>query len=93
LGATEIKHLAALVSLVAVFCLPLHFHSATASAKVAKECACVQGTRTVVALAPPPPTVIPSIEIQSLAFTAGEKYESLAVSFSSIRAPPALAVL
>jgi hypothetical protein len=91
-AGTEIKRLSALVLLAAIFFLPLHFHSLTAPAKVAKECACLQGTRTVVNLAPPPPTVIPVLEFQPMAFVAGERYERLSVSVSSIRAPPVLAV-
>jgi hypothetical protein len=85
---TGFKRLAALVALVAVFFLPLHFHSLTAPAKVAKECACVQGTRTVMGLAPAPPSVIPVFAFQPIAFAADVKYERLAVSFASIRAPP-----
>jgi hypothetical protein len=92
-GVTEIRRLAALVALVAVFFLPLHFHSLTKSAKVATECACAQGTRTVASLAPAPPTVIAVLEIQPLLFTAGAKYQRLSVSLSSIRAPPVLAVI
>ncbi len=92
-GATEIKRLAAIISLVAVFFLPLHFHSLTAPAKVAKECACVQGTRTVVGLAPAPPTVIPVFAFQPIAFAADVKYERLSVSITSIRAPPVLAAV
>jgi hypothetical protein len=92
-GATEIKRLAAIVALVAVFFLPLHFHALTATAKVAKECACVQGTRTVASLAPAPLSVIPVFAFQPIAFAADVKYERLSVSVTSIRAPPALAVI
>jgi hypothetical protein len=87
-GATEIKRLAAIVSLVAVFFLPLHFHSLTAPPKVTKECACFQGTRTVVGLAPAPPSSVPVFTFQPVPLAADEKYERLSVSFASIRAPP-----
>ncbi|MGH7931167.1 MAG: hypothetical protein ACREQV_25630 [Candidatus Binatia bacterium] len=91
MGGAGLKRLAALVSLIAVFFLPLHFHSLTATAKVAKECACSQGTRTTLSLADPPPSIVPVLEFQSVAFTAGQKYDRLSVSITSIRAPPALA--
>jgi hypothetical protein len=92
MGGTELKRLAALVSLLGVFFLPLHFHSLTAPAKLAKECACVQGTRTVASLAPAPSPLNPVFEFQPIALAAGEKCERISVSTTCIRAPPAPAV-
>ena len=88
IGGAGLKRLAAVVSLIAVFFLPLHFHSLTVTAKVARECACLQGTRTTLSLADSPPSIIPVLEFQPVAFAVGQKYERLSVSFSSIRAPP-----
>ena len=87
------KRLAALVSLLAVFFLPLHFHSLTATAKVAKECACQHGTRPEAGPATAPPTVIPVFDFQLFRFLADEESGRFSIAATSIRAPPALAVL
>ncbi len=91
-SAVEVKRLAALVLLVCIFFLPLHFHSLTASPKVAKECACLQGSRTLASLAQEPVILTPALEFQPIAFGAGENYESLSVPVVCARAPPVLAV-
>ena len=49
--------------LLFVFFLPLHFHFPS-GAKVAKECACVQGTRTQLALVASSTACAPIIAIQ-----------------------------
>jgi len=84
--------LAAVVSLLAVFFLPFHFHSLTATAKVAKECACQHGTRLEAGPAPAPPSVIPVFDFQLVTFVADEESGRLSISSNPIRAPPALAV-
>ena len=91
-GGAKAKRLAAVVSLLAIFLLPLHFHSLTASVKVAKECACMQGAHTKAGLAPASPSVIPVFDFQLFTFLADEESGRLSISSSSIRAPPALAV-
>ncbi len=92
IGATDLKRLAALVSLLGVFFLPLHFHALTASPKLVKECACLQGARTVASLAPASAIFSPVIEFQPITFAAGEKNERFSHSTFCIRAPPVLAV-
>lgn len=92
-GGANAKRLAAVVSLLAVFFLPFHFHSLTATAKVAKECACQHGTRLNASPVPAPPSVIPVFDFQFVTFAADEEWGRLSISSSSIRAPPALAVL
>lgn len=91
-SAVEVKRLAALVLVVCVFFLPLHFHSVTGSPKVAKECACLQGSRTQAHLAQAPVLLTPPIEFQPIAFAADEAYESLSIPVVFARAPPVLAV-
>jgi hypothetical protein len=88
IGATELKRLAALVSLLGVFFLPLHFHSLTAPAKLAKECACIQGTRTQLALIAPPLAHAALVASQPIIVRT-----SIPVSFEwprrlSVRGPP-----
>jgi hypothetical protein len=92
-GATELKRVAALVALLGVLFLPLHFHSLIASPKLGKECVCMQGSRTVAALAPAPVVPTPVLNFQTLAFATGEKYERFSASTVCIRAPPVIAVL
>jgi hypothetical protein len=92
MGGAGLKRLAAVVSLIAVFFLPLHFHPLTVTAKVARECACLQGTRTTLSLADSLPGIVPVLEFQPVALAVGQKYERLFLSITSIRAPPAVAV-
>jgi hypothetical protein len=47
--ALKIRHLLSVATLVFVFFLPLHFHLSPAT-PIAKECSCLHGTRTQLAL-------------------------------------------
>src|SRR2546425_13301883 len=47
--ALKIRHLLSVATLVFVFFLPLHFHLSLTT-PIAKECTCLQGTRTQLAL-------------------------------------------
>ncbi len=71
-----------------VFFLPLHFHAATASAQVTKECACVQGNQTQLGQIEQPLTgveiapsglVLPFVKAQFVTFST---------RFQLSRAPP-----
>jgi hypothetical protein len=92
-GRAKANRFAALASLLAIFLLPLHFHSLAAPAKIAKECACLYGARLEAGPAPAPPSVIPDFDFQLFTFVADEESGRLSASSSSIRAPPALSVL
>jgi hypothetical protein len=73
-----------------VFFLPLHFHPATPTAHVAKECACIHGARTEMGMAP---VVIdwtpPSACFVEEFFQPGLS-SRFVVALQSIRAPPAV---
>jgi len=83
------KRLIALVSLLAVFFLPLHSHAKFGTAQVSKECACVHGSRSE--MGAPPAFVSPAPLFIEFFHESLEplvlSYETL--SFRSIRAPPA----
>jgi hypothetical protein len=89
IGGTALKRLAAVLSLIAVFFLPLHFHSLAAPAKIAKECACAQGTRTKLAPVAPPPAHAPIISARLIIVRTSTPVSVEWPSFVSVRAPPA----
>jgi hypothetical protein len=71
-----------------VFCLPLHAHYSTSEPQVAKECACLHGSRTQMASATDAAEWIPSFPSSSL-FTCEIEIDFSAPETSySIRAPP-----
>ena len=45
-SASRRRRLVGLLLFLTVFFLPLHFHSLTVTAQVAKECGCLYGSRT-----------------------------------------------
>jgi hypothetical protein len=92
-GTGGMKRLAALLALVAVFCLPLHFHSLAAPAQVVKECACVHGMRTLLGPISAAPMIAPVNEVHPFPSTAESPYRHFAPCIASIRAPPTLSVL
>ena len=53
--ALKIRHLLSVATLVFIFFLPLHFHLSLTT-PIAKECSCLQGTRTQLALGGSVPT-------------------------------------
>jgi hypothetical protein len=71
-----------------VFSLPLHFHPVAASVQVAKECSCVQGTRTVASLAPAPADWIPVLAAQPVASESLDCPSNIRLQNHAIRAPP-----
>jgi hypothetical protein len=87
-GAGEIKRLAAVIPLLAVFFLPLHFHSPVATGQIEKECSCLHGTRTLADFVPVAPIEQPVLLVQRV-FSGPEQV----FGFSSpvvhpTRAPP-----
>jgi hypothetical protein len=92
-GVNGMKRLAAMLVLVAVVCLPLHFHSVIASAQITKECACAHGSRELLGPASAAPAITLLLEIQPLTSTAEAAYQVPALFVRPIRAPPAFATL
>jgi hypothetical protein len=88
-GAAKGKRVAALISLLAIFFLPLHSHANLGTAQVSKECACVHGSRSE--MGAPPAAISPDPLFIEFFHDSLEplvlSYETL--SFRSIRAPPA----
>ena len=87
-GLANAKRLAALVSLLAVFFLPLHFHSLTVTTKLAKECACLQGSRTQLAPSAPP-AYVPIISVQPVVVQTNSSRSFECIKLQFARGPPA----
>jgi hypothetical protein len=76
------------VLLLFVFFLPLHFHFNT-SAKVAQECACVQGARAQLAPAPALTTFALTITAQPVIVESNVPQSVEWLALQCVRAPPA----
>ena len=74
--------------LLFVFFLALHFHPLAATAQVAKECSCVQGTRTEAGLAPAPAAWAPVLTAQPVASESLDWLGYVRFQNRGIRAPP-----
>lgn len=83
----HLRRAISLTTLVFVFFLPLHFHVSLAS-QVSKECSCVHGTRTQLALHTDAPAVTPTLHVTLFAahyqFSAAASWAEL----PSVRGPP-----
>jgi hypothetical protein len=73
--------------LLFVFFLPLHFHL-NGSAKVAQECACVQGTRSQLAPISLFPDFVPVFITQTLVLVSSVPRPIEWLGPQSVRAPP-----
>jgi len=73
---------------LALFFLPLHFHF-SAVAQVSKECSCVHGTRTQLALHDHEPIVAPVPRIAILTPANSESVVSHQTRSPNVRGPPA----
>ncbi|HEY7558690.1 MAG TPA: hypothetical protein VIH18_28200 [Candidatus Binatia bacterium] len=71
-----------------VFSLPLHFHSLTVPAKVAKECSCLQGTRTQMALGAPASAYASPVVAQSVVFQTNSPPSLEWSKLECVRGPP-----
>jgi hypothetical protein len=74
--------------LLFVFFLPLHFHF-TVAAQVSKECSCVQGTRTQLALDDAEPRVAPMPRIGIRIASDTKSVISHQTRSHNVRGPPA----
>lgn len=88
-----VRRLIGAVLLVFLVFLPLHYHAATPTAQVAKECACVHGTRTQLALQADSPVVAPTFLATCFAahyvFSSAGDWSPL----QKVRGPPSSASL
>lgn len=73
---------------LAVFFAPLHLHSASTKVEIGKECACLEGTRIQLALAPPAADCTPYIQVAFLSAIQSRFSTFLTTGTHSIRAPP-----
>jgi len=73
---------------LALFFLPLHFHSSVA-AQVSKECSCVRGTRTQLALNADVPLVAPAPRIEVLVVAPVTTWNFHQTHSQHVRGPPA----
>ncbi|HWP58873.1 MAG TPA: hypothetical protein VNL14_13355 [Candidatus Acidoferrales bacterium] len=78
--------------LLFVFFLPLHFHFST-TAQLAHECACVQGTRVHMGLAPAQIFPAPPLPAVFVVVEKPARAASRAVSQQPIRSPPFISSL
>lgn len=84
------RRLIGAVLFLAVFFLPLHFHSFTVAAQFSKECSCYHGGRTQIGLAPASVDWTPAFEPAQVVLYEPEVSSWFSVDFHAIRAPPAL---
>lgn len=84
------RRLAAVVLLLAVFFLPLHFHFFTLTAQLSKECSCVHGNRTQIGLAPATTDWTPIFQPSFLTVYEAQVLAWFSVNSHAIRAPPAI---
>ena len=87
------QHLTATLALLAVLALPFHFHVFTPTAQLAQECSCYQGARTYAVALPAPADWTPLFHASVVHADEPELIARIAVAFSTIRAPPALALV
>jgi hypothetical protein len=71
-----------------VFFLPLHFHVATASAQVSKECACVQGNQTQLGQIEQPLASIKVVPLGLVLPFSKDQVVTFFTRFQLSRAPP-----
>ncbi len=73
---------------LAVFFLPLHLHVAVAAPHVAKECGCLDGSRTDAGIAPLPGLALPVADFWLLQFVSQSEFAFHVISSKASRAPP-----
>jgi hypothetical protein len=82
--------LVSLLLFLTVFFLPLHFHPVAATVHVAKECSCIHGTRTEMAMAPAQVDWALALSQYFYHSFRPRLFSSLIDTLQLIRAPPAL---
>jgi len=89
-GALKGLRLVSLLLFLTVFFLPLHFHPVAATTHVAKECSCIHGTRTELAMATAQVNWAPALPQHFYESFRPRLFSSLIDTLQLIRAPPAL---
>jgi hypothetical protein len=85
--ALKIRHLLSVATLVFVFFLPLHFHLSPAT-PIAKECSCLHGTRTQLALAAEITLGVPLALVASLSIENESVWTRESSDLQKVRGPP-----
>jgi hypothetical protein len=85
--ALKIRHLLSVAILVFIFFLPLHFHLYPTS-PIAKECNCLHGTRTQLALAADVPHAAAPVELNVVASECESLATHLWFDSPKVRGPP-----
>jgi hypothetical protein len=75
------------LALLFVFFLPLHFHFSIPS-QLTKECSCVHGTRTQLALDADPPTITPTLSATVFAILYDFSWAGDWSKPQNVRGPP-----
>ena len=83
----NIQRIISAAVLLFVFFLPLHFHFSS-TVKLSKECSCLQGTRTQMALAPESATSTPIFEATLLPGPPITPRRQNWANLQNVRAPP-----
>ena len=86
----HLRRAISLTTLLFVFFLPLHFHVSLAS-QVTKECSCVHGTRTQLALFAAAPAVAPTLQVTIFAAQYEFSWAARWSQLPSVRGPPSTA--
>ena len=84
------RRLIGTVLFLAVFFLPLHFHSFTLTSQISKECSCYHGGRTQVGLTPVTDDWSPIFQPFFLTVYEAQALACFSVNSHTIRAPPAI---
>jgi len=87
-SASGRRRLVGLLLFLTVFFLPLHFHSVTVTAQVAKECGCLYGSRTQAGLTTAHSKSLPVLVWQPVRTESREFFGSFFGTKWHSRAPP-----
>ena len=79
--------------LVALFFLPLHFHTFAPAAQLNKECGCYAGARTQAGLGPVSTDWTPNLQVSPVDIHEPQVFGWFSVHSRLIRAPPELSPL
>ena len=89
-GGIGLKRLTAVLSLLVVFALPLHFHGPAATAQLDRECGCLHGSRTLADVVSGTPEHRPLFVVASVLIGQDRVLGFSPVISHLTRAPPAL---
>jgi hypothetical protein len=90
---SNVRRLIGAVLLAFLVFLPLHYHAATPTAQLAKECACIHGTRTQLALQADSTVVAPAFLAAGFAAHYVFSWAGDWSKLQKVRGPPSYASL